>query len=90
MEIVLKQKHQRILPVCTPLRALVRVHGTEKQPDIQLFSFGQNRYNELLLGHSQDRFYPTLVEWGYGKDVKEIAAGNEISVLLTASGNLTL
>ena len=63
-------------PVTTPHDPLQR----------DVYSFGQNSYGELAHGDTSERLLPTLVDSCRGKNVCQVAAGNEHSAVLTDSG----
>lgn len=52
--------------------------------------FGQNACGELGLGDARDRLAPTLCDSCHGKDVVHVAAGNEITAVVTNAGEVRL
>ncbi|KAG7400056.1 hypothetical protein PHYBOEH_007124 [Phytophthora boehmeriae] len=56
-----------------------------------VYSFGQNTYGELALGDTFDRNVPTRVDLGNGSDGKQVvdvACGNEQTAILFADGDV--
>ena len=54
----------------------------------EVYTFGQNNYGELGLNDNKERLVPTLVETCSNLNVVSIAAGNELTIILTDSGEV--
>ena len=56
----------------------------------EVYTFGQNNYGELALGHTEEKWVPQLVQSCYNMKVGGIAAGNEVTLILLENGSLYL
>ena len=54
----------------------------------EVYTFGQNNYGELALNDNKERLVPTLVEDCKDMNIISIAAGNELTLVLTDSGEV--
>jgi RCC1 and BTB domain-containing protein len=56
----------------------------------EVYTFGQNNYGELALKDNKERLTPTLVEGCKDMSIISVAAGNELTLVLTDSGEVHL
>lgn len=54
----------------------------------EVYTIGQNSYGELGHGDTAERHLPSLVQFSLGKDIVQVAAGNEFTAMLTAAGEV--
>ncbi|CAB1109824.1 unnamed protein product [Ectocarpus sp. CCAP 1310/34] len=54
----------------------------------ELYGFGQNACGELGLGDTLERHTPTLSQTSRGKDIVDVTAGNELTAVLTNTGEV--
>ncbi|CAI2364429.1 unnamed protein product [Moneuplotes crassus] len=54
----------------------------------EVYTFGQNNYGELALNDNKERLVPTLVENCKDMNIISVAAGNELTLVLTESGQV--
>lgn len=54
----------------------------------EVYTFGQNNYGELALNDNKERMIPTLVDNCNNMSVVAVAAGNELTLVLTESGEV--
>ncbi|CAN0164477.1 unnamed protein product [Ectocarpus sp. 6 AP-2014] len=54
----------------------------------ELYGFGQNACGELGLGDTRERPTPTLSQTSRGKDIVDVTAGNELTAVLTNTGEV--
>ena len=53
-----------------------------------MYSCGQNSYGELGHQHTQERYTPERVDYLVGRNIVEVAAGNEHTAVLTDTGDV--
>ena len=54
----------------------------------EVYTFGQNAYGELAHSDTTERHVPTLVEFCTQLSVTQVAAGNELTLILTDNGDV--
>ena len=54
----------------------------------EVYTFGQNNYGELGLNDNKERLVPTIVNACENLNVVAVAAGNELTIILTDSGEV--
>lgn len=54
----------------------------------EVYTFGQNNYGELALGHTEEQQSPMLVQVCSNMRVTQVAAGNELTLVLLENGNV--
>ena len=54
----------------------------------EVYTFGQNNYGELALGHTEEQSTPSLVQACINLNVIQVAAGNELTLVLLDNGNV--
>eukprot|EP00742_Colponemidia_sp_Colp-10_P002990 GILJ01003191.1.p1 GENE.GILJ01003191.1~~GILJ01003191.1.p1 ORF type:complete len:574 (+),score=72.27 GILJ01003191.1:35-1756(+) len=64
------------------------MHTSTTAGDRAVFTFGQNSYGELAQGDLQERHIPTLVDFCQGKNIVQVVAGNEHTLVLTDTGEV--
>lgn len=57
---------------------------------LYMLQFGQNANGELGVGDARQRYSPTVVEFSLGKDVVQVTAGNELTAVLTNTGEVRM
>ncbi|EQC40927.1 hypothetical protein SDRG_01992 [Saprolegnia diclina VS20] len=62
--------------------------GGADEEEVAVFTFGQNSYGELGHGDTTTRFVPTKLEFAVGKNIVDVACGNENTVLLCSNGDV--
>ncbi|OQR94090.1 RCC1 and BTB domain-containing protein [Thraustotheca clavata] len=62
--------------------------GIMDEEEAAVYTFGQNSYGELGLGDTTTRFVPSKVEFCIGKNVVDVACGNENTVILCGNGEV--
>ncbi|CAM9295132.1 unnamed protein product, partial [Ectocarpus sp. 12 AP-2014] len=77
--------HELHLTLIAPLRMDVDVDRFQER---ELYGFGQNACGELGLGDTLERHTPTLSQTSRGKDIVVVTAGNELTAVLTNTGEV--
>mmetsp|Transcript_30091 Transcript_30091/g.39615 ORF Transcript_30091/g.39615 Transcript_30091/m.39615 type:complete len:639 (-) Transcript_30091:210-2126(-) len=54
----------------------------------EVYSLGQNSYGELGHGHTVEQHVPVRVDFCNGKDIVQVVAGNEFTMVLSAEGKV--
>eukprot|EP00903_Cladosiphon_okamuranus_P014621 g13558.t2 len=62
--------------------------GRPEERGRELFGFGQNACGELGLGDAVERYTPTLSHSSRGKGIVHVTAGNELTAVLTNTGEV--
>ncbi|CAK4401331.1 unnamed protein product [Aphanomyces euteiches] len=60
----------------------------ERSSQVSVYTFGQNAYGELGHGDTIPRAVPTLVSFCEGKNVMDVACGNENTIVLCENGQV--
>ncbi|KAF0698331.1 Aste57867_11051 [Aphanomyces stellatus] len=68
--------------------AMAPALSAAQEGDISVYTFGQNAYGELGHGDTIPRATPTLVEFCQGKNVTDVACGNENTIILCENGEV--
>ncbi|OQR87784.1 RCC1 and BTB domain-containing protein [Achlya hypogyna] len=56
--------------------------------EVAVYTFGQNSYGELGHGDTTTRFVPSKLDFAVGKNIVDVACGNENTILLCGNGEV--